>query len=163
MGTHLERQSMTVKQVAELEQVGERQIQRYISEGFQGHKLPATRNGRSFSIALDDYKTWRIACGFDEVQIPQVSPPEPVGESAGRSSPGEEGTPAAPPADPTELPAPCAALFPPWPQAADPNGPITNAPDENSSNWPHPEACRIYMAEQLREQQIKLRGYADEE
>ena len=149
MGTHLERQSMTVKQVAESEQVSERQIQRYISQGFQGHILKATRNGRSFSVTVDDYKAWRIACGF-EVQIPQVSAPAPV-ESA------------APPTASAELPAPCAALFPPWPQAADPNGPITNAPQEHSSNWPHPETCRIYMAEQLREQQIKLRGYTDEE
>jgi hypothetical protein len=134
---------MTVSEVAALEQVSTRMIQRYVSEGYKGNKLPAVRVGKSFVIAENDYKRWRIACDFAQ--------PEPIPEPGGGSPQGR--TPSQ-----VEVIAPPAPTYPPWPLAADPNGPITNAPHEHSSNFPHPEACRIYMEEQLRKQQIQIRG-----
>jgi len=134
---------MTVKEIAEREQVGERQIQRYIAQGYKGCKLPAVRVGKSFQIAEQDYKAWRVACGFDTVVEAQ---PVPC---------------AAPQVEAIAAPAPCAA-YPPYPLPADPSGPITNAPHEHSSNWPHPLACQEYMEEQARKMKAQLRGYDDE-
>ena len=134
---------MTVKEIAALEQVSPRMIQRYIAAGFQGHILPAVRIGKSFAIAEADYHAWRVLCGFEQAAEPQ---PEPQPRQVEVIAP----------------PVPALPAFPPWPQAADPNGQMTNAPHEHSRNFPHPEACRIYMEEQLRKQQTKIRGYEDE-
>ena len=41
---------MTVKEVAELERVSPRMVQRYISEGYKGCKLPAVRVGSLFRL-----------------------------------------------------------------------------------------------------------------
>lgn len=142
MGESVE--ALSVKQIAEREEVSERQIQRYIAEGYKGCKLPAVRAGRSFQITVDDYKAWRVACGFEQAEPqPQVS--------EYRASPVRS--------EPLQAPAPA---FNPWPLAADPNGPITNSPSEHSSNWPHPLAIEQHRADELRKQQIRLRGYPDE-
>lgn len=144
---------MTVKQVAASEQVSERQIQRYIAQGYKGCKLPAVRVGRSFQIAEADYKAWRVACGFDTTEaLPQVSASEP--DSGAHPAPASK-----PESGPH--PAPCAA-YPPYPLPADPNGVLTNVPHEHSSNWPHPLACQEYMEEQARKMKAQLRGYDDE-
>jgi hypothetical protein len=138
---------MDVLSIAKLEGVTPRQIQRYIAQGFQGHKLPATRNGRSFVIAESDYRLWRICCGFERAQ---PEPPRQVSqETTARNVPAADH-------------AATAALFPPWPQCADPNGVPTNVPDPHSCTMPHPLAVEAHRAQQLREQQIRYRGYADD-
>ena len=139
---------MTVKEVAELERVSPRMVQRYISEGYKGCKLPAVRVGKSFQVTESDYLAWRVLCGFAQPE------PQPQVSQVSSEESSEQGTP--------QEAGGFHPAYPPWPQPADPNGPITNAPHEHSSNFPHPEACRIYMEEQLRKQQIQIRGYADE-
>jgi hypothetical protein len=136
--------TLTVKQVAESEQISERQAQRYCrAPGYKGHVLKAVRVGRSFIIAVEDYKSWRLECGFDflpqqdataraEVPVPD---PEPVSPRDTRPS------------------------YPAYPQCADPNGVLTNVPHEHSRNMPHPQACADYFAEQARKMEAKLRGY----
>ena len=141
----MERPIVTVKEIAALEQVSERMVQRYISaEGYKGCTLRAIRIGRSFSISESDYHAWRVLCGFERAPEPQ---PEPQPRQVEVIAPPVSALPA----------------FPPWPQAADVNGELTLGPHEHSRNFPHPEACRIYMEEQLRKQQIPIdRGYEDE-
>jgi hypothetical protein len=139
----MEGKIVTVREVAALEQVSTRMVQRYCREGFQGHILPSIRVGKSLVIAESDYRAWRIACGFEQPEPepqPQVSQPE------------ESLQPIAPPAP----------MYPPWPLAADPHGELTNGPSEHSRNWPHPLACEAHRAEQLRRQMERLRGYEDE-
>jgi len=145
---------MTVKQLALFEQVSERQIQRYLHEGFQGHVLPAVRIGRSFQITEPDYREWRRVCGFDE---PEAQQPEVLRISQG-------GAESALPSEPGEViaPEPDRPAYPPYPQGADPNGVLTNVPNEHSRNWPHPLAIRDYFAEQARKMKAHLRGYDDE-
>lgn len=141
---------MTVQEIAKNEGVDERSIQRYISQGYKGHKLKATRVHRAYVITLDDYRAWRIACGFNEPE------PQPAISTQPQLSVEPEKSAAAPPAPP--LP-----TYPPWPMAADPNGELTNGPSEHSRNWPHPLACEAHAAEELRKQQDRLRGISDEE
>jgi hypothetical protein len=134
---------MTVSEVARLEGVSTRQVQRYCTVGFQGHVLPATRVGKSFQIEESVYRQWRVACDFEQVLdlaaiCIQVAP--------GGNPPGSHQV---------EVIAPPLRRFPPWPQPADPAGQLTNAPHANSSNWPHPESCRIYIDEQRRKQQLQ--------
>ena len=133
---------MTVAEIAKLEQVSPRQIQRYCSVGFQGHILPTAK------IAEQDYREWRIACGFEQAAAALAVPST---ESVERPYVSQD-----------EAPAPCAVLFPPWPQCANPNGELTLAPHEHSRNWPHPLACEEHRKDELRKQQIRIRGYADD-
>ena len=135
--------ALTVKDIARLEGVSSRMVQRYVSVGFRGNKLPAVRIGKALVIAEQDYRTWRVQCGFAQPE------PEPQREPR-------------PKVEVIALPVP-APLFNPWPQPADPAGPITNAPHEHSSNWPHPLACEAYMQELLRKQIERLRGYSNEQ
>lgn len=145
----MEGAQMTVKQIATNEGVGERQIQRYISEGFKGHKLPAVRVGRSFQITEQDYRAWRVLCGFDA----------PAKESEPASTcPGHVEEP--PTAE--ESPVVVVPMYPPWPQAADPNGVLTNQPHEHSRNWPHPLAVADHQREENRKMEAQLRGYPDD-
>ena len=139
---------MTVKEVAAEEEVCERQIQRYIAHGFKGCKLPATRLGRSFHIAVEDYKAWRVGCGFDFL-------PQPEPQQAAEISQGEVIAPSEP--EDERLP------YPPYPQAADPNGILTNLPHERSRNWPHPLAFRDYEREQTRKNRSRLLGEENED
>ena len=134
------RPTMTVREVAEREQVSTRMVQRYIAEGFQGHLLPAVRIGKSFSIAESDYHAWRVLCGFEQPEPQPELQPRQVEVIA-----------------PVPIPA-----FPPWPQAADPAGELTNGPAPHSRNWPHPLAVEAHRAEQLRKQQMQIRGSEDE-
>ena len=139
---------MTVKQVAASEGVSERQIQRYISQGFQGHILPAVRVGKAFQITEADYRAWRVACGFDAaIEAQPVSSCSVPNRLAG--------------VDSCERPAPSAA-YPLYPHPACPGGPITNVPHPTSGNMPHPLACRDYMQEQARKQKAQIRGYENE-
>jgi hypothetical protein len=142
--------TLAVKDVAKLEGVSERQIQRYVKEGFKGHVLPAVRVGKASHIEETDYRAWRVACGWDQPELAQ----RPVVGSLSPQSPQVEVI--------APVPAPCAEQYPPWPQCADPNGELTNAPSEHSRNWPHPRSCEQYMREQRRKQIEQLRGYADE-
>ena len=149
----MERQIVTIKEIAEREGISERQAQRYCREGYKGHVLPAVRVGKSFQIAEHDYRAWRVLCGWEEAQ-PQVLPTE------GR-------TPADPAASGSTNPAVPAftersATFPPWPMPACPGGPITNVPHPSSGNMPHPEACRIHAEDELRKLQQPPRGYPNE-
>jgi hypothetical protein len=131
---------MTVQEIAKLERVGERQIQRYLHDGFKGHVLRAVRIGRGFVIALEDYREWRRACGFDEPEaqqpeVPKVTLAEVIAE-----------------------PEPERPAYPPYPFPADPHGQLTNVPHEHSRNMPHPLACRDYFQEQARRMKAQLRG-----
>jgi hypothetical protein len=136
---------MTIQEIARREEITERSAQRYVTNGYRGHKLPATRRSRAFWITPEDYRDWRIACGFERPQTqPQVIEPHTV---PCKDAPGS----------PRSVPVP---KYPPWPKAADPNGELTTGPSEHSRNWPHPKSCEEYMAQQLRKQQ---RGYEDEE
>jgi hypothetical protein len=135
--------ALTVKDVAQREQVSERQIQRYVREGFKGHVLPAVRVGKSFQIEETAYKQWRIACGWDQPEAP-----EDVGRTS-TSIVSQDEVIAAP-------------QYPPWPHCADQNGELTTGPSEHSRNWPHPLAVEAYNAELRRKQQQPLRGYYDE-
>jgi hypothetical protein len=143
--------SFTVQQSAKLEGVSARAVQRYCKDGFQGKILRAVKLGRSLQIAEQEYKLWRVACGFapgsSEEPHPVPSAPDAVRIEVSQD----------------EAPAPCAALFPPWPQCADPNGVPTNVPDPHSCTMPHPLAVEAHRAQQLREQQIRYRGYADDD
>jgi excisionase family DNA binding protein len=140
---------MTVQEIAKLEQVGERQIQRYIAQGFKGRfKLPAVRVGRSYTVAESDYKAWRIACGFDTPApavepMPQVSA---IAEPAVIEAAAPEYTPP----------------YPPWPFPADPNGELTNAPAPHSRNWPHPLAMQDHMQAETRKLRQRYGRIPDE-
>lgn len=138
---------MTIADVARSEQISERQAQRYCREGYQGHVLKAVKLGKSYSISELDYRRWRQECGFDV--LVEARPAEVVQVEVIADPPRE-----------IQAPAPS---FRPWPMCADPAGPVTNAPHERSSNWPHPLAVEQHSAELLREQQRKIRGYADDE
>ena len=91
---------MTVRDIAASEQTTTRTIQRYITVGFGGHKLPAVKLGNAYSVTEEDYRQWRIDCGFDAmvaaevvrretpVEIPQVEviapEPEPIAPEPGQ-------------------------------------------------------------------------------
>jgi hypothetical protein len=160
---------MTVQEIAQLEQVGERQVQRYITQGFKGRiKLPAIRVGRSYVIAETDYKVWRIACGFDTAApavapMPQVTSCSPgsgdqevtrllsaIAEASVIEAQAQQYTPAPPP-------------YPPWPFPADPNGELTNAPAPHSRNWPHPLAMQDHMQAENRKLRQRYGRNPDEE
>jgi hypothetical protein len=152
---------MNIQEIARLEQVSERQIQRYCRAGYKGHVLPATRSGRGFVIAVEDYKAWRVECGFDflpqapERSIAAVSATEPGG-----NPPGSPADPAAP-----KKCSDCGTVvrpYPPYPMAADPHGVPTNVPHEHSSTMPHPQACADYFAEQARKIKAQMRGYEND-
>jgi hypothetical protein len=59
--------------------------------------------------------------------------------------------------------APPLPLFPPWPQAADPNGELTNGPSEHSRNWPHPLAVEAHREQELFKQIRRLVGATTDE
>jgi hypothetical protein len=144
---------MTVQEIAKLEQVGERQVQRYIAQGFKGRfKLPAVRVGRSYTVRETDYKVWRIACGFDTAApvvapIPQVSA---ISEASVIEAQAQQYTPAPPP-------------YPPWPFPADPDGELTNAPAPHSRNWPHPLAMQDHMQAENRKLRQRYGRNPDEQ
>jgi|SRR5208282_96730 len=138
---------MTVKEVAEREGITERSAQRYITVGYKSHKLPAARMGRAFVIAEVDYRAWRVDCGFDFLPQP-ADPVVPAIVSAIIRAVVPATAPSAP--------------YPPYPQVANPGGPITNVPHETSGSMPHPLAVRDYMEAQARRMKKKLRGYSDE-
>jgi len=129
---------MTVSEIARLEGVTPRQILRYVNEGYKGCRLPAVRLGKAFSIIPDDYKLWRQQCGFDTT-------PAPASLAAPAGSP-EDPRPA--PMSPEDT----HPTYPPWPLCADPAGPVTNAPHEHSSNWPHPLAVEDHRRSELEKQ-----------
>lgn len=142
---------MTIAEIARNEGITERSAQRYVTVGYKGHLLPATRSRRAYAIALDDYRAWRIACGFNE-PAPQPEARRDISEMSPAVQPQVSA--------PVEPPTPSSPTYPPWPMAADPNGELTNGPTEHSRNWPHPKSCEAHAAEQLRKQQ---RGIPDEE
>jgi hypothetical protein len=138
---------MTIQDVAKSEGISKRQAQRYCREpGYQGHVLKATRLGRAFSIAIEDYRAWRVECGWDFL-------PQPEPQRAAEISQGEVIAPE--PVD--ERPA-----YPPYPKAADPNGVLTNVPHEHSRNWPHPLAVRDFERERTRQNKAQLLGEENE-
>jgi hypothetical protein len=93
-----------------------------------------------------------ITCGFDFLPQP-ATPAEPAVPEMRKVSQVEL-EPGCFPPRPT---------YPPYPQAADPNGQLTNVPHEHSRNMPHPLACRDYFEEQARRMKAQARGYDDEE
>lgn len=156
---------MTVPDIAASEQTTTRTIQRYITVGFRGHKLPAVKLGNAYSVTEEDYRQWRIDCGFDPmvpaevvrretpVEIPQVEviapEPEPIAPEPGQC---------------------CAAshsisAYPPYPQPADPHGVLTNGPHPHSCNWPHPLAIADHNRAVARAEALKYHGdiYAEPE
>jgi hypothetical protein len=153
---------MTVPDIAASEQTTTRTIQRYITVGFRGHKLPAVRLGNAYSVTEEDYRQWRIDCGFDvalpvEVlrrEIPQVKViAQPV---------APEPEPVAP-----EPKTPCkvAQAYPPYPMPADPHGVPTNCPHPHSCTFPHPKAVADHLREVARAAALKYHGddYAEPE
>lgn len=145
---------MTIQEIAEREEVSERQVQRYVREGFQGHVLKATKVGKAYHVEEGDYCQWRIDCGFEQ--------PDTVKESlTAPSSPDDEHP--APDANLAARPASAANLaalppYPPYPLPADPNGVPTNAPHPHSSTWPHPLACEDYMRSEAAKLIAKYQG-----
>jgi hypothetical protein len=141
---------MTIQEIARLEQVTTRQIQRYCrAPGYKGHVLPAARKGRGFVIEESDYRAWRVECGFDF--LPQQDAPE-RSTTAASTKPDDQDTEPVSPRD-------TRPAYPPYPQAADPHGVPTNVPHEHSSTMPHPQACADYFAEQARKMKAQMRGY----
>jgi hypothetical protein len=138
---------MTIAEIAQREGVTERSAQRYITVGYKGTKLPAVKMGRTYSIAVEDYRAWRVQCGWDFLPQQDVVPEVPKVRQ-------RELTPAV---ESVALPKP----YPPYPQPADPNGQLTTTPHPHSRNMPHPQACADYIAEQARKLKAKLRGYDD--
>jgi hypothetical protein len=126
---------LTVREIATIEQVSERQVQRYISEGFQGHKLPATRTGKRLTVTAEDYKAWRTASGFER---PEASPQVSLPASSGK-------LPEEPPATSGNLPEHTSPFRP-----ARLDGVITNVPHKDSSSMPAPETCLQYLQENAR-------------
>lgn len=121
---------LSVHEISVLEQVSDRQVQRYVSEGFKGqHKLPAVRIGKKLVVNSEDYVAWRALCGFEQPEaqpvpaqpVPQVSPPSPV---------------------PTEP----ETMFRP----ANANGVLTNCPHPQSGNWASPQTCKEYLEDAAR-------------
>jgi hypothetical protein len=150
---------MTIQDVARSEEISERQAQRYCrAPGYKGHVLRAVRVGRGFVIAESDYKSWRLESGFDFLPQPDGAESAPIGRSTAVAATAD-------PAVPNKC-ADCATVlrptYPPWPQVANPGGPITNVPHPSSGSMPHPLACEDHMREQQRKQLAKLRGYDDE-
>jgi len=142
---------MTIKDVAEREQISERQAQRYCREGFKGHVLPSVMVGKARSISDADYRQWRIDCGWETAQTAEVATPlRPVRSQESWERLAE--------------PAPPVAAYPPWPMPADPvHGVLTNAPHPRSSNHPHPLACQAYLQNEARKLEQKYRGNPDAE
>ena len=149
---------MTIQDVARNEGISERQAQRYCrAPGYKGHVLKAVRIGRAFVIAAEDYKSWRIECGFDFLPHPGGSEPAPL-------------TPADPAAVTPQIlggfpePGPISPgpSYPPYPLPACPGGPITNVPHPSSGSMPHPQACADYFAEQARKMKAQMRGYEND-
>jgi hypothetical protein len=140
---------MTIQDIVEREQVSERQAQRYVREGFQGHVLPSVKIGKAYHIEETDYAAWRIACGWEQPQpeaipIPQVTV-----------------TPA-PTANLAVHPAPCAEYPDPEPASmfrpATVDGPLTNCPHPASSNWPAPQTCEQYLQREAQKLVEKFQG-----
>ena len=140
-------QPMTIAEIAQREGVTERSAQRYITVGYKGTKLPAVKLGRTYLIALEDYRAWRLQCGFDFLPQQDAMPEAPK---------VSQGKLIAPPADPAVL-----RPYPPYPQPADSNGQLTTTPHPHSRNMPHPQACADYIAEQARKLKARLRGHDD--
>ena len=89
---------MTIQDVARSEDIGERQAQRYCrAPGYKGHVLKAVRVGRGLVIAIEDYKAWRVECGFDflpQQDTPGAAPPQEAGGlPPGSPDEGPGGTP----------------------------------------------------------------------
>ena len=152
---------MTVKQVAELEGVTERQIQRYISLGCKGHKLPATRMRRAFVIAEDDYKLWRLECGFDFLPQPAGSepPPSAVDVVRNRTTVTTPAVPAADSAARLSFEEIKRRYFSPDRIG----GPITNVPAFGSGSMCSPSTAKLYHEACARRMKAQLRGYENED
>jgi hypothetical protein len=137
---------VTIQEIARIEGISERQAQRYCAEpGYKGCVLKATRKSRAFVIELEDYRAWRVECGFDFL-------------------PQQDAVPEAPRVRDELVPEPVAPRpYPPYPQPANPGGPITNIPHPTSGSMPHPQACADYMLEQAKKLKAKLRGYDHDE
>jgi hypothetical protein len=153
---------MTIQDVARNEGISERQAQRYCAQpGFRGNVLKASKIGRAFVIAAEDYKAWRIACGFDFLPQPDGAESAPLTSASSAPKLGAD----ADSADHLPVPSvepganPPGPSYPPYPQAADPHGVPTNVPHEHSSTMPHPQACADYFAEQARKMKAQIRGY----
>ena len=66
---------MTPLEIGKIEGVSTRTAQRYITQGFAGHKLPAVRLGQGYSVDPKAYAAWRILCGWDKAQpAPRPAP-----------------------------------------------------------------------------------------
>jgi len=141
---------LRLREIARLEQCTRRMVLNYVRDGYKGqHKLPAVRHGNRWMVSVANWQAWRVACGFDPAPVP-----------AYKAKPHSVVIPQviAPPA-----PAPAAESaprpYPPYPQAADPNGVLTNVPDPHSRNMPHPLACRDHSEAEARRMLRELRGY----
>ncbi len=141
---------MTPLEIGKIEGVSTRTAQRYITQGFAGHKLPAVRLGQGYSVDPKAYAAWRILCGWDKAQpAPRPAPKVVQVEVAAQ--------PIAVPARPAPAP-----TFRPWPLCADPNGVITNCPHEHSCSHPHPLAVKAHEEAEARALRMKYRGDPDE-
>jgi hypothetical protein len=130
---------VTIAEIARIEGVTERSAQRYVTVGFKGNKLPAVKLGRTYRIAVEDYRAWRLECGFDFL-------------------PQQDAVPEVPRVRQDKVPATVAPKpYPPYPKPANPGGPLTNIAHPSSGNMPHPQACLDYIREQARKQ----KGYEE--
>lgn len=153
---------MTIQDVAQHEGISERQAQRYIKLGFQGHILRATKVGKAWSIDTKDYKTWRVSCGWETAAPASPKDARPASTAPGAQHPAPATNLDARPV--TTSPGDTLPAYPPWPLPADPNGELTNGPAPHSRNWPHPEAMKQHSEAQARNMKARFfRGTEDDE
>lgn len=143
---------LSVLDLAMLEGKTPRQIQRYISVGLGGHRLPALRVGRALTVSREDYLEWRRLAGLEcaEEPVPAPAPAEPATDTV--------------PLCQETAPEPVAPVEPhparlSWPLlVACPGGPITNVPSATSGSFPHPDLLRKYAEQEARDLLTLFRG-----
>jgi len=147
---------MTIQEIAKREAISERSAQRYVTVGYKGHVLKATRMRRAFVIAEDDYKLWRLECGFDFLPQPEApeAPPSAVTVPAARTSSAARSGDSPEPLSFEEIKH---RYF----SADRVGGPITNVPAFGSGSMCSPSTAKLYHEACARRMLSQLRGYED--
>lgn len=152
---------LTLPEIAQILDVNVRQVQRYVADGFHGHRLPALKQGHTKTVAAEDFESWLILTGLDkrnpdrEPGTPEPSTngvlseylqdverpeSEPTGKETCQFEPEPSGT------NSCHLPAPESHCRP-----AVQGGPITNVPDARSGSWCSPAAMQKHLQQNARD------------
>jgi hypothetical protein len=152
---------MTIQEIAKREAISERSAQRYVTVGYKGHVLKATRMRKAFVIAEDDYKLWRLECGFDFLPQPAGSepPPSAVDVVRNRTTVTTPAVPAADSAARLSFEEIKRRYFSPDRIG----GPITNVPAFGSGSMCSPSTAKLYHEACARRMKAQLRGYENED